>query len=139
MKIRVAKGVLVLCVVLVVGTGVSMLVPRLFARRFINTKSGRTTVEMSAWFSGCCDFYVELKRHPKSLEELLTSDGSEAWDGPYVDAHTPQVDAWGHPYVFVPYSEGGKWWGILSLGSDGKPLGTKSATDIWFPPPKQNR
>jgi len=61
------------------------------------------------------DMYeVDTGRYPSSLQNLVTSDGSPNWNGPYLRGGIP-TDAWGTP---LTYTTGDGSYKIMSAGPD---------------------
>jgi len=75
-------------------------------RKKRNSKSGFTLIEVL--------LVVATGRYPSSLQNLVTSDGSPNWNGPYLRGGIP-TDAWGTP---LTYTTGDGSYKIMSAGPD---------------------
>jgi len=61
------------------------------------------------------DMYeVDTGRYPSSLQNLVSSDGSPNWNGPYLRGGIP-ADAWGTP---LTYTAGDGSYKVISAGPD---------------------
>lgn len=75
-------------------------------------------------------YKLDMKTYPTSLEALIENpDGSEKWDGPYLDPPKIPLDPWGNNYIYVFPGEHGDY-DLSSYGADGQPGGTGKNADI---------
>lgn len=75
--------------------------------------ASRATIEaVSVALDG---FEVDMGTYPASLQELLTSNGNSAWNGPYLKNRLPK-DAWGND---IQYGRGEDGYELKSFGPDG--------------------
>lgn len=61
-------------------------------------------------------YEIEVGHLPKTLADLVTSDGSDHWPGPFLRGGIPK-DPWGNDIVYVPLA--GNAFQLKSLGPDG--------------------
>ena len=87
-------------------------------------------LQIQAFESAITNFQIDTGKLPKSLDELITSNGDKKWDGPYLNKKEIPKDPWGHDYIYETSSSNGNGYTLKSYGSDGAPGGSKLAADI---------
>jgi general secretion pathway protein G len=115
----------ILLVVVIIGILAGIALPKLsgHTRRAEITK---TKAEIEAIGTALSQFELDMGEFPKSIQELVTSPGSDRWNGPYLVKGMP-MDPWKHPYVYAcPGQHNPKTYDLASLGPDG----VESSDDI---------
>ena len=110
-----------LIVVVILGVLASLTVPRL-AGRTEKAKIKAAQSEVKGGVALALDLYeADMGRYPKTLTELVETDGKDAnWDGPYIKTGLPK-DPWRNPYVYrYPGERNKKSYDLLSTGPDGQ-------------------
>jgi len=91
----------ILLVVAIMGTLAAVVAVSLVGRK---KDTDREIARQS--ISGICvaiDLYeVDMGKFPASLDNLLTSDGSPNWKGPYIKSKSLPIDPWGTPFAYSP-------------------------------------
>jgi general secretion pathway protein G len=122
-----------LVVLVIVGMLAAIVGPRLFSR-LDDAKRRTAKLQLASIETGIDLFRLDMGRLPAAesgLEELVTAPeaNSATWLGPYLARGELPKDPWGNAYLYE-LRAGEAGYRIASLGSDGKPGGAGSATDI---------
>ncbi len=115
----------ILLVVVIIGILAGIALPKLsgHTRRAEIT---RARAEIENIGTALAQYEMDLGEFPRSLQELVTSPGSDRWNGPYLQKGVPN-DPWKRPYVYVyPGQRNPRSYDLYSLGPDG----VESADDI---------
>ncbi len=115
----------ILLVVVIIGILAGIALPKLsgHTRRAEIT---RARAEIENIGTALAQYEMDLGEFPRSLQELVTSPGSDRWNGPYLQKGLPN-DPWKRPYVYVyPGQRNPRSYDLYSLGPDG----VESADDI---------
>ena len=88
----------------------------------------KTKAELGVLSNAVESFYLDTRGYPKSLKELLVTNGTPKWNGPYLKQRTLPKDGWNNDYV---YELKNGTFVIISYGEDGEPGGTGYATDLY--------
>jgi general secretion pathway protein G len=128
----------ILIVVAIIGLLVTLVAPQLFGR-LDQSRVTAAQAQVRMLRSALDSFRLDVGHYPAADEGLAAlieapkSGDLDSWRGPYLDALSVPKDPWGHDYVYAP-SEVGAPPAIYSLGSDGKPGGSKTAADVGVLP-----
>ncbi len=115
----------ILLVVVIIGILVGIALPRLSGQTR-KAEITRTRAEIENIGTSLDLFELDMGEFPKSIQELVTSPGSDRWNGPYLKKGMPS-DPWKRAYVYVcPGQHNPKTYDLMSLGPDG----VESADDI---------
>ena len=87
-------------------------------------------LQIQAFESAITNFQIDTGKLPKSLDELMRSNGDKKWDGPYLNKKEIPKDPWGNDYIYSISSSSGNGYSVTSYGSDGAPGGSNLAADI---------
>ena len=100
-------------VVIIIGTLVAMVMPRL-AGRTEQAKRAAAKADIEANISSALDLYeIDHGSYPENLDVLMEKVEGK---GPYLKKHA--IDPWGHPYKYVyPGTHGD--YDLYSFGKDG--------------------
>ena len=83
----------IMIVVVIIGMIAALAVPKLMGNlekaKVETTKSNLATLKTAVR-----NFKMDTGDYPNRLEELLTTNGSEKWDGPYLDMKSLPKDGW---------------------------------------------
>lgn len=115
----------ILLVVVIIGILAGIALPKLsgHTRRAEIT---RARAEIENIGTALAQYEMDMGEFPRSLQELVTSPGSDRWNGPYLQKGVPN-DPWRRPYVYVyPGQRNPRSYDLYSLGPDG----VESADDI---------
>ncbi|MCX7817891.1 MAG: type II secretion system major pseudopilin GspG [Kiritimatiellae bacterium] len=115
----------ILLVVVIIGILAGIALPKLsgHTRRAEIT---RARAEIENIGTALAQYEMDMGEFPRSLQELVTSPGSDRWNGPYLTKGLPN-DPWRRPYVYVyPGQRNPRSYDLYSLGPDG----VESADDI---------
>ncbi len=115
----------ILLVVVIIGILAGIALPKLsgHTRRAEIT---RARAEIENIGTALAQYEMDMGEFPRSLQELVTSPGSDRWNGPYLPKGVPN-DPWRRPYVYVfPGQRNPRSYDLYSLGPDG----VESADDI---------
>ena len=115
----------ILLVVVIIGILAGIALPKLsgHTRR---AEIAKTRAEIENIGTALSQFELDLGEFPKSLQELVTSPGSDRWNGPYLTKGMP-MDPWKRSYVYAcPGQHNPKTYDLSSLGPDG----VESSDDI---------
>jgi general secretion pathway protein G len=100
-------------VVIIIGTLVAMVMPRL-AGRTEQAKRAAAMADIEANISSALDLYeIDHGSYPDNLDVLLEK---KEWKGPYLKKKA--IDPWGHPYKYVSPGAHGDY-DLYSFGKDG--------------------
>jgi general secretion pathway protein G len=110
-----------LVVIVILGLLAALVGPRLFPKvEKAKLQSAKTQIEL---FGTALDSYrLDIGKYPDNMDALVTDDGNESWDGPYLKKSQIPKDPWNHEYHYQ-VEENGKSY---KLSSDGD--GTKQIT-----------
>ena len=108
------------------GVLISSLVTVLWLKARRRAQQDLTKAQVSLLAAASSAFATKLGRWPTSEVELV----SNAANLRFIYPPTPFPDAWGHPFVYQPYTTNAGFGRVLSYGRDGKPGGTGGAADI---------
>ena len=106
----------IMIVVVIIGMIAALAVPKLMGNlekaKVETTKSNLATLKTAVR-----NFKMDVGDYPNRLEELLTTNGNEKWDGPYLDMKSLPKDGWDMDFV---YTQTGDTFGfdIQSYGAD---------------------
>lgn len=104
----------ILVVVVIIGLLASLVGPRLFKK--VDDAKIKVAREQIRELKVALDLYkLDVGRYPDSLEALVRNDGSENWDGPYLQKNYIPNDPWGNPYQYEVI-DGGDSVRITSTG-----------------------
>lgn len=115
----------ILLVVVIIGILAGIALPKLsgHTRRAEITRA-RAEIENIA--TALAQYEMDMGEFPRSLLELVSSPGSDRWNGPYLPKGVPN-DPWRRPYVYVyPGRRNPHSYDLCSLGPDG----VESSDDI---------
>lgn len=115
----------ILLVVVIIGILAGIALPKLsgHTRRAEITKA---RAEIESIGTALSLYETDLGEFPKGLQELVTSPGSDRWNGPYLQKGLPS-DPWKRGYVYAcPGQHNTKTYDLSSLGPDG----VESSDDI---------
>ncbi len=115
----------ILLVVVIIGILAGIALPKLsgHTRRAEITKA---RAEIESIGTALSLFETDMGEFPKSLQELVSSPGSDRWNGPYLQKGMP-LDPWKRSYVYAcPGQHNTKTYDLSSLGPDG----VESSDDI---------
>ncbi len=107
----------ILIVVMIIGLIASIVTPNLLKQH------GEASIKLAAaqvesLSSAIQAFYLDLKRCPKDLKELISADEKQ-WKGPYLQKEEIPKDPWNRDYVYKCPGEHGIF-DLYSLGESGK-------------------
>ena len=86
------------------------------------TKVTTTLSNLATLKTAVRNFKMDVGDYPDCLEELLTTNGSEKWDGPYLDMKSIPKDGWDMDFVYI-LTDDAFGFDIKSYGADKKPGG----------------
>ncbi|MBO7091171.1 MAG: type II secretion system major pseudopilin GspG [Victivallales bacterium] len=90
----------IMIVVVIIGMIAALAVPKLMGNlekaKVETTKSNLATLKTAVR-----NFKMDVGDYPNRLEELLTTNGSEKWDGPYLDMKSLPKDGWDMDFVYT--------------------------------------
>ena len=89
-------------------------------------RASDTMAILVAYSRACTNYYVTYGKWPKSLEDLFINKSNIL----FIVTASPKVDAWGNIMEYVPYDPTKGFASIKSLGSDCKPGGSGTASDL---------
>jgi general secretion pathway protein G len=115
----------ILLVVVIIGILAGIALPKLsgHTRRAEITKA---RAELESIGTALSLFETDLGEFPKSLQELVSSPGSDRWNGPYLQKGMP-MDPWRRSYIYAcPGQHNTRTYDLSSLGPDG----VESSDDI---------
>jgi general secretion pathway protein G len=120
-----------LLVVMVILAMLAALVgPRLFGHvGKASQKTAKTQIEMLG--QGLDSYRLDTGRYPNTsegLEALMTNNGAQGWDGPYLKKAIPN-DPWRNPYQYQSPGTHGEY-DLFSYGADGAQGGEGENQDI---------
>ena len=115
----------ILLVVVIIGILVGVALPRLGGRKR-QAEIAATKADIEAITTSLNLYEIDLGEYPKQLQDLVTTTGSEKWNGPYLQKGMPR-DPWSHDYLYVcPGVHNPQTFDLSSYGPDG----VESADDI---------
>ncbi len=104
----------ILVVVVIIGLLASLVGPKLFKK--VDKAKIEVAKEQIRELKVALDLYkLDVGKYPDSLEALIHNDGSENWDGPYLQKKYIPNDPWGNPYQYEVI-DGGDSVRITSTG-----------------------
>jgi general secretion pathway protein G len=119
-----------LVVMVIIGLLAALVAPRLFPK-VGKGKQSAAKAQIELLGAALDQFALDTGSYPttsEGLNALITSSGSDNWDGPYLKKALP-MDPWGKPYQYQsPGSHGD--YDLLSYGKDGMQGGDGEAKDI---------
>ncbi len=119
-----------LVVMVIIGLLAALVAPRLF-QKVGKGKQSAAKAQIELLGAALDQFALDTGDYPttsEGLNALITSSGSDAWDGPYLKKALP-MDPWGKPYQYQsPGSHGD--YDMFSYGKDGMQGGDGEAKDI---------
>ena len=119
-----------LVVMVIIGLLAALVAPRLF-HKVGKGKQSAAKAQIELLGAALDQFALDTGDYPttsEGLNALITSSGSDAWDGPYLKKALP-MDPWGKPYQYQsPGSHGD--YDMFSYGKDGMQGGAGEAKDI---------
>lgn len=101
-------------------------------KRLGKGKQGAAKAQIEILGAGLDDFRIDMDRYPSTqegLEALITTPGSEKWDGPYLKKRFVPKDPWGRPYVYQSPGTHGEY-DLYSYGRDGSSGGDGEDKDM---------
>ena len=109
-----------LVVIVILGLLAALVGPRLFPKvEKAKFQSAKTQISL---FETALDSYrLDIGSYPTNLEALVTSDGNENWDGPYLKKNQVPKDPWGKDYHYE-LQDNGKDYKIWSEGDGEKQI-----------------
>lgn len=115
----------ILLVVVIIGILVGVALPRLGGRKR-QAEIAAAKADIESVGTALNLYEIDLGEYPKQLQDLITTTGSDKWNGPYLQKGTPK-DPWSHDYTYVsPGTHNPQTYDLSSLGPDG----VESADDI---------
>ena len=106
----------IMIVVVIIGMIAALAVPKLMGNlekaKVETTKSNLATLKTAVR-----NFKMDVGDYPNRLEELLTTNGSEKWDGPYLDMKSLPKDGWDMDFVYT-LTDDNFGFDIQSYGAD---------------------
>ena len=121
-----------LVVLVIIGLIMGLVGPRVL-NYLSDARSKSAKLQIESFANALDLFYIDTGRYPTTSEGLaaLTKrpSGVDVWNGPYLKGGTLPNDPWGNAYVYRSPGEHGAY-DIVALGSDGRPGGDSSSTDI---------
>jgi len=109
-----------LVVVAILGLLAALVGPRLFSK--VDKAKFQTAKTQIGLFETALDsFRLDIGKYPDSLETLVTDDGNENWDGPYLKKNKIPNDPWGNEFHYQ-VEDNGKNYKIWSDGDGEKQI-----------------
>ena len=119
----------VMIVVVIIGLVAGLVGPAVFGQ-FEKAKQKSTKTQLLG-LGGCVDsFYLDVGEYPQRLDDLIKSNGSAKWRGPYVKNGLLPKDGWGNEFIYEVPGHDGRSYEIYSYGKDNAPGGNDLNTDI---------
>lgn len=102
-----------------------------FIKHLENAKRVQAKAQIDSFGLAVNSFYLDTKKYPKSLEELIKNPGIKRWRGPYLQNVTEITkDPWDNDYEFNVPGADGRDFDIISYGKDGTQGGEVWDADI---------
>ncbi|MBM3505301.1 MAG: type II secretion system protein GspG [Alphaproteobacteria bacterium] len=122
-----------LVVIVILGLLIGIVAPR--AIDFLSrAKADVARIQIENLATALEWFRVDNGRYPtteEGLDVLIKRPvGLTRWRGPYLKGDKVPLDPWTRPYVYEAPGSGGKAYGLLSLGEDGRKGGDGDNADI---------
>lgn len=122
-----------LVVLVILGLLIGIVAPR--AIDFLTRAKADVARIQIETFSTALDLYrLDNGRYPSAeegLEVLVKRPANNTrWRGPYLKGERVPLDPWSRPYVYEVLGPGGRAFGLLSLGEDGRKGGDGDNADI---------
>ena len=115
----------ILLVVVIIGILVGVALPRLGGRKR-QAEIAAAKADIEAITTSLNLYEIDVGEYPKQMQDLVTTTGSEKWNGPYLQKGMPK-DPWNHDYLYVcPGARNPQTFDLSSYGPDG----VESADDI---------
>ena len=118
----------IMIVVVIIGMIASLAVPRLMGN-LEKAKVETTKSNLSTLKTAVRSFKMDIGEYPASLEELLRTNGSEKWDGPYLEMKSLPKDGWDMDFVYT-LTDDNFGFDIQSYGADKTSGGTGVNKDL---------
>jgi general secretion pathway protein G len=123
----------ILIVLAIIALLVAVVGPKFFDL-YEGSKAKTTTTQLANLKTALGYMQVDIGRFPTEQEGLnllmqSPGEGVTGWKGPYLDTGELPKDAWGNPFIYIAPPDGGVPQ-VESLGSDAKPGGTGTKTDL---------
>ena len=123
-----------LVVLVILGLVAAIAVPQVI--KYVGSAKSDTARIQVERLATTLDLYrLEVGRYPNDAEGLEAlverPPDAEAWNGPYLKEREIS-DPWGRPYVYVFPGEGGRDYGLSTLGADGQEGGDGENADINY-------
>ena len=118
----------IMIVVVIIGMIASLAVPRLMGN-LEKAKVETTKSNLSTLKTAVRSFKMDIGEYPTRLEELLTTNGSEKWDGPYLEMKSLPKDGWDMDFVYT-LTDDNFGFDIQSYGADKTSGGTGVNKDL---------
>ncbi len=93
------------------------------------TKVTTTLSNLATLKTAVRNFKMDVGDYPDRLEELLTTNGSEKWDGPYLDMKSIPKDGWDMDFIYI-LTDDTFGFDIKSYGADKKSGGDGVNKDL---------
>ena len=121
-----------LMVVIVILVMLASLAAPMVFRHVRNAKIATAKTQIQNLESALDEYKMDTGSYPESLEDLVTKNDEEKWDGPYLKPAAIPKDPWGNDYVYTKDGEhnGEGKFDLCSYGSDGAEGGEGEDADI---------
>lgn len=106
----------IMIVVVIIGIIATLAVPKLMGN-LEKAKVETTKAALASLKSAVRNFKMDTGDYPTRLEELLQTNGSEKWDGPYLEVKVLPKDGWDNDFQYTLTSDN-FGFDIISLGAD---------------------
>ena len=118
----------IMIVVVIIGMIAALAVPKLMGN-LEKAKVETTKSNLSALKTAVRNFKMDVGDYPQNLNELLTTNGSEKWDGPYLDMKSLPKDGWDMDFNYMT-TDDNFGFDIISYGADKTSGGTGVNKDL---------
>jgi len=118
----------IMIVVVIIGMILGMVGPHLM-KSLGKAKHKTCQSQIAILGNAAKDYYLDMSEYPSRLDDLITSPGSDKWDGPYLDPAKIPLDPWGESYHYDHPGQHGEF-DIYSYGADKSSGGDSQNADI---------
>ena len=94
-----------LVVVVILGLLAALVGPKLFPK-VEKAKLQATKTQISLFGTALDSYRLDIGKYPDNLEALITDDGNENWDGPYLKKNQIPKDPWGKEFQYQQEDNG---------------------------------
>lgn len=89
----------IMIVVVIIGLIMGLVGPNII-KKLERARHDTARMQIKMLEDACKDYYLDMQQYPERLENLVESNGSPKWDGPYIDAEELPLDPWGESYEY---------------------------------------